>query len=305
MSLDRPVFVVGPPRSGTTVVRVMLDRHSQLHVLNETHLFDVWVPRHPGLVTGDRGAFDRYWAEFTATPGFRDLELPADAVSAELDRWQRWDAAAVLRALLTCAAVGRGVPRAGEKTPDHARYLPELLAACPDARIVYVLRDPRAVVASELALDRDWASDDPEVAAERWARCVAPWLAWRDDRRVVTVRYEQLVREPRTVLTAVCAHVGLAFEPQLLDHEGGHPVYRHGEHDPWGPLEISAADAWRGQLGTGAQASIHAVCGGLARRAGYPLEADLGHARAALGRARRAGRRLQRVVARHGDRDEP
>lgn len=304
--LDRPVFVVGPPRSGTTLVRVMLNRHPDLHILNETHLLDLWVHRYPGLTTGDRAAFGAYWAAFRATPEFAYLEVPADDVEARLERRGRWDAGAVLRALLETAAEVHDVRRAGEKTPDHARFLPELFAAVPDARVVYVLRDPRAVVASELGLDRAWASDDPEEAAGRWLRCTTPWLRWATDERVATLRYEELVTDPGASLERLCGQLGLAPDEGLLADDGGHPAYQHGVHDPWGPLDPGGLDAWRERLDVDARAWVEAVCGDLAPRVGYPLrDRSVSAARLATTRARRTSRRLRRSLAARARRSRP
>lgn len=294
-----PVFVVGPPRSGTTVVRVTLSRHPDLSLTNETHLFDQWVRRHPGLTAGDRGAFEVFWEAFTAAEPFAWHEVPAPEVRAWLDRWERYDAAAVMAALLAAVAERDGVARAGEKTPAHALHLPELLAAFPDAAIVYTVRDPRGCVASELRHDADWAATEPEAAASRWRQAARPLLAWRDDPRVHVVRYEDLVLDPRRTLADTCRAIGIADDPEriteLLDDPGGHPTYQHGDLDPWGPVDPGSLGAWRDQLDAVALEAVDHHCRLVAGELGYPAPTgELG----AVGRIRVAGARLLRWVRR-------
>lgn len=264
-----PVFVVGPPRSGTTLVRAALNRHPDLHVVSETHLYDLWADRFPGLHAGDQRAFEAYWSSFTATDGFVWLDIPADAVPARLAVWGRWDLPAVLAAILVTARDERGVDRVGEKTPDHARHLPELLTAFPDARAVFVVRDPRATVASELRLQAAWASDDPVVAAERWVRGVASLAGLHHDPRVHVVRYEDLVTAPAPTLRAVCRHVGLDYVDALAAGGPGHPDYVHGDQDPWATIEPGSLSAWRDHLDAATLATIASVVGPRARALGY------------------------------------
>ncbi len=267
--LDRPVFVVGPPRSGTTLLQVQLCRHPDLWVLTETHLLDLWSARHPGLRDGDADAFAAYWEAFTPTDAFGYLELDARAVADRVHAHGGYRATDVLAAMLCEAAASRGVPRVGEKTPDHAHHVDRLFDAFPDARVLWLLRDPVATVASELALDRDWTTDVPAVAARRWAAGAAPLRQWQDDPRVAIVRFEDLVADPVAGLRRACEHVEVAWDPALLADEGGHDAYVHGRRDPWGQLDPSAGEA-PADLSPRALEAIDGVTAELAAAFGYP-----------------------------------
>lgn len=290
-----PVFVVGPPRSGTTLVRVVLNRHPDLHVLSETHLWDLWVARHPGLRTGDRAAFSAYWTAFTSTDGFRWLDLPPDEVPRLLDGWGRWDDVAVMTALLEAARRRHGVDRVGEKTPDHARHLDRLLGGFPDARVVHVVRDPRATVASELRHDAAWTSDDPVVAARRWARGVTSLVGAAEDPRIHVVRYEDLVTRPEATLGRLCGHVGLELTDAMLAPGPGHPDYVHGSRDPWGGIDPGSLHSWRDQLDGVTLARIAPVVAHAAARLGYPApDEGVGAGARLVASTRRAAGRLRR-----------
>lgn len=263
-----PILVVGPPRSGTTLLRVMLCRHPDVWILTETHLLDIWTRRFPGLRRGERAAFDAYWEAFTATEPFTWLAVDADRVADRVHAAGAYRHTDVLRALFDEVRSARGVTRAGEKTPDHALHLGSLLEGIPDARVLWTMRDPRTTVASELALDRPWASDDAGVAALRWARSARALLAWQDDPRVLRVPFEDLVARPEEVLHEVCRHVGVAHEPAMLHDEGGHDAYRHGRRDPWGRLDAGAGRDDR--LTPRQLEQVDHVAGGLAVDLGYP-----------------------------------
>lgn len=300
MTPRRPLFVVGPPRSGTTLLRVMLCRHPDCWVLTETHLLDLWVPRHPGLAEGDPAAFEDYWAAFTATEPFTWLGVDADAVAARVRRTP-CRAVDVMAAMLVETAHARGVGVVGEKTPDHAHHVGVLLDAFPDARVLWLQRDPVATVASELALDARWASDDVEVAAHRWATTSRAWLPWATDPRVLAVRFEELVADPDTALRRVCHHVGLPWDPAMLVDEGGHDRYRHGQRDPWAAVDGSAAD--RPELTTRELEVVDAVAGPTARAIGYlpPRRHARGRLVLAGLRAARHARRLATTISRSSD----
>ncbi len=201
------------------------------------------------------------------------MELDADAVARRVHAAGSYRATDVMAAMLAEAAASRGVPRAGEKTPDHAHHVGTLFGAFPDARVLWLLRDPVATVVSELALDRDWASDDPGVAARRWAAGVRALVPWQHDPRVRVVRFEDLVADPEAALRRACTHLELAWDPAMLADEGGHDAYVHGRRDPWGRLDPGARDAPT-DLSPRALEAIDAATAELAVAFGYPRPAD-------------------------------
>ncbi len=94
-----------------------------------------------------------------------------------------------------------GATRLLEKTPDHAMFLDLIWKVVPDARVVFLVRDPHATVRSMLHASAEpwwhWASTAVEGATGRWLRNVQTPLAHRDDARMITVRYEDLRADER------------------------------------------------------------------------------------------------------------
>src|SRR5690606_25896813 len=121
----------------------------------------------------------------------------------------------VFAALLLEQAAQRDKPRVGEKTPAHDEHMSTLLEWYPDARIVYVIRDPRAVVAS--VMRTPWGARHSVLAhARRWRRSIGWVRALTADGRVSTVCYEELVRNPEEELRKVCRHVNVEWTADLL-----------------------------------------------------------------------------------------
>jgi hypothetical protein len=220
-----------------------------------------------------------FWARFAA-------ETPRATLEGELSASDRTD-----RALFDLAIrhFSDGRPVAGEKTPDHIRHVPTLLAWFPRARIVHTLRDPRAVYLSAYAKEADWIARGEFVGrSSRVRRRLGPlgraYQAFRvaaDFRRVVRyhdeytarfpdrycmVRFEDLVTEPDTTVRYLTAQLGVGYDTRMLDQ-----VVRNASFSPRGAkgFDQGAADRWRSQMSALTRRSFAIVCGREMDRFGY------------------------------------
>ena len=244
--VDRPVFVVGPTRSGTTVVRHALNRHPDLAILPETHLLDVWLPRFPATSSG-RDVMELLDA-FTAGEDFERSGLDTDDVRARVAAAPRPDGRAVLVALLCAWGDRHGASRVGEKTPAHALHVPTLFAWFPDARVVWLRRDPRDTTASQMRFTQAWAADDPVTPARHWARVERAWRRHHRDPRVCTVVYEDLVNDPDRQWGRLLDHLELPVHADVVAGPAPRPGEWHGGHDPAARLTSDRVGRWRGRL---------------------------------------------------------
>jgi hypothetical protein len=212
-------IIVGAPRSGTTLMRLMLDAHPNLAIPPETGFLGQLAPlQSAGAGPAELIAFI---AEFPPdAPAWQDYGVDRDALLTELCAMPAFTVGDGVRAFYRAYAARHGKARWGDKTPAHALVIPELVAVLPEARIIHVIRDGRDVAAS---LRQRWFSPghDIGIQAEFWGWHVraarhdgpahAPYLE---------VRFEDLVREPRRTLEEVCAFVHLPFDEQMLrSHE--------------------------------------------------------------------------------------
>ncbi len=207
-------MVVGVGRSGTTLLRLMLDAHPGLAIPAETGFL---VPVAALAGSGDE-AREELFRTATSFPNWPDLAVPVELFRAELDRLEPFTLTAGCRCFYHLYARLHGKPRAGDKTPPYALHLGAIHALLPEARFVHIVRDGRDVARSFRGL---WFSpgDEIETLARTWRDTIL--TARRLAERVphyLEVRYEDLIREPETVLRRVCAFAELPFHPATLDY---------------------------------------------------------------------------------------
>ena len=217
LQVDRPVFIVGSASSGTTLLGVMLDRHSQFACGPELYAFDKRQIYQPLPVV--RRHFERWLRRGLVSDG--QIDTPdffhsREAYFCDHDRLVAlMGEAESLReffdAFFRNYLQQRGKPRWVEKTGSNGYQLEHILKLYPLARVIHLVRDGRDVVCSLLKRD-----PRPYHAVSHWLYNVSAALAWREHPAYLEVRYETLVAKPEATLHAICRHLDVAFEPQML-----------------------------------------------------------------------------------------
>jgi hypothetical protein len=247
MSVNGPIFVVGMPRSGTTLLRSILDAHESIAIAPETHFFSRWNRGRSRDATSPGERVVRLLASrgWFAKSAVDVDELARDVLPAASRDPQRVFAAAMQR-----YAASRGKRRWGEKTPGHYAHVPQILKWYPDARVIWLVRDPRAVAAS-LTKAR-WGHRNPMLHAQRWSASMRLRRRLADDQRILTVRYEDMVQEADGVSRRICAFLGEPFDPGLLDRATAQrqATTKRGPGHPnlGGPVRADLIRTWTGRL---------------------------------------------------------
>jgi len=248
---DRLIFLIGSPRSGTTLLARMLGAHSHVH-----------APAEPHLITGL--AHLGYFAKVDAAPydpiitqlGLRELvaSLPngeqdyLDSLRAHTDDlYRRLLDASGKRWLL-------------DKTPAYALVLDFLARLYPRARYVVITRNPLAAWSSQV---ESFFDDDPDAAErlspllDRYVPAIARFLR-EPPARLVHLRYEDLVQDPEVHLRRISEGLGLAFEPAMVDYgKAGQAAAARGLGDPVqaaqaGRATTDSLEKWKASLGADA-----------------------------------------------------
>jgi len=221
----RPLFIGASPRSGTTMLRSMLNNHPDLAVPHETwFVIPAWEHRRE---FGDlrEEANRRKLAKFIVQRKTHVDRLGVPRGKAI----ERLVAApptlgSVLGTYFAMYAHEHGKPRWGDKRPQYVNRLRALFTMWPDAQFINVVRDPRSSVASMRKLG--WYGYDVVPALELWHRSTQAADHWRRRLRAdqfIDVRYEDLVTEPAQALARLCEFAGLpageALTPMLGFHE--------------------------------------------------------------------------------------
>jgi hypothetical protein len=161
-----------------------------------------------------------------------------------------------------------------DHTPANIRCGATLLEQFPEAKLIHVVRDGRAVSASILPLD--WGPNTIDEAAHNWMQRLAVALAaesYLGHDRIMRVRYEDVVRDPDRVLRTVCAHVGIDFQSQMTEGDGfDSPAYTARQHTLVGRRpDASRIDAWKSCLTERQIEIFESIAGELLSYLGYDL----------------------------------
>jgi hypothetical protein len=206
-------FVVGANRSGTTLLRMMLDAHPELTIPPETH----FVPDVIEACEARGTTAEQLVEVMTSHREWGDFNLGADEVLERLRALDELTAGEALRAFYRLYAERAGKPRWGEKTPGYATSMVEIQRALPEAHFVHLIRDGRDVALS--AMDRAKKPITAGQVAKRWKRRITK--ARRQSRRVKhyrEARYEDLVLDTEPTLTSICEFIALPWDPAMLDY---------------------------------------------------------------------------------------
>jgi exopolysaccharide biosynthesis WecB/TagA/CpsF family protein len=293
--VSRPdlIFITGASRSGTTLLSFVLRNHADVLGLRELQYFgEAWDPRDV------ERRFTPAEACEAAARLFAHQQL--GMLNHRVDPEHRRAGSALVRQLGGAAAdpaelflsavksiaqaAGKSIPC--EQTPRYIFYAPALLERYPQAHVVHLVRDPRAVMASQknrwrrrsLAAKgvvpryeslRVWVNYHPFTVARLWAQATRAALELRDHPRCTLLRYEDLVTQPEATVRGLCERLELTFDPRML--EVGQVNSSHDSMIGGAPsgMRPEAIDRWRRVLTAAETAVTEKACGQLMQRFGY------------------------------------
>ena len=234
MRAESPVFIVGCPRSGSTLLYRILQRHSDFkpreenlseaevfHFANSSHLFSGSFPKPAHAYMGN----DDLWQQFMRTTApirtlHRVSRLPALIRLAERSPsvWRLYGNPAFVRCYFYFARKARGGKRILEKTNYYIRSLPRLKATFPNGHFLLIHRHPVDTYTSYLRRgrveDRPWLRKSPSDFCRLWRENLRAAADQADE--IKAIAYHELTSEPEHVFRDVCAHIASPFEAESL-----------------------------------------------------------------------------------------
>jgi hypothetical protein len=299
-SEEPPVFVVGASRSGTNLVRALLNAHDQIWCSGETHYFDDLRPRLPGggtaVLQGQaRELCESYFLALAHRPFGQKGDPNASPVERDELRALALELGgtgdATFEALCRLRAKLHGRPRWAEKTPRHVYRIDDIVAAFPAAKIVCIVRDPRAVIASYRdwhgAAERRGLEERPELEADRERtrrsyNIVLQCILWRGvvqasyeaqrlhgKERVLVQRFESLALDPERSVRELCGWLGIDFQQAMLEIPVVNSSYATAAGEG---VSAEPVERWRTMLSSREVAIVQSCCGRLLDELGYQRE---------------------------------
>ncbi len=277
----QPFFVSGCPRSGTTLLQVLLDTHSRIALPPESHVFERFSPffeSYGDLHHPDNLLF--FASELLRDMAVRQWELaitPADLV----ENVRHYTVAGVISALFEMYVRKQKKKRWGDKTPQHVFYLDKIEDVFPEARFIFMVRDGRDVAES---LRRVHIGPQSIFSiARRWKsyqNAITTFLKSSSSGRCLTVRYEDLVRDPRRTCRKILDFLGEPYLEQPQPGPGsmsgaglsGQYTGRKTLHDSLSSgVSQKKIGIFRRELSTREIQIFESVAGNELREYGYPL----------------------------------
>src|SRR5260370_1431478 len=226
-------FIVGNPRSGTTLRRHVLDSHSKIAFLLETPWFMNWFEKRIGLNSEGFVTSDLAPLLLSKRRLFRDIDLGITAKEMEcwIESYGELSWARFISILCDRYGEARGKALVGNKTPSFVRRIQTMHQLWPQTKFVHIIRDGRDVFLSARVKWKDrpnfrqfstWNQDNVTTVALWWEWNVrlgreASLLLPRD--LYYEIRYERLVADPANECAQLCQFLGVPFENAMLRHQ--------------------------------------------------------------------------------------
>lgn len=268
MSAPPPFFIVGSARSGTTLLRVMLNAHPLVAVPPESwFITQLWTGQ-------DEVELAPLLERLAAHQSFQKWDLPIEAVRQELPSAVKARYGDVIAAAFRAYARTHGKSAWGDKTPRYVESIALLDRIFPEARFVHLIRDGRNVALSYA--DVPFGPKTVAKAAALWGRRVSAGMdsgRKLGPDRYLEVRYEDLVTDPEAVARALCEFLGIGYDPSVLEYseKARHAVLpkaaRHNPHVTERP--IAATRSWKQDMPAPLAEVFEVIAGPVLERAGY------------------------------------
>jgi sulfotransferase family protein len=275
-------FIVGCPRSGTTLLQRMVNAHPKVAVTPESH----WIPRlqaKPWALTSEGLVKPKLIRRLLAHPKFARLKVSREELMMLAGNGQPTSYASLVSGIFDLYGKGRGKTLVGDKTPDYVRKIETLHALWPQARFIHLIRDGRDVALSMMDWPKvhpkpgdfvTWQEDPVSTAALWWELnvCLGRQAGKPlGSKLYYEMRYEALVSHPKEESAALCEFLGLSYEDSMLRFYEGQVATDPGLETKRASLPVTPGlRGWRSQLSAEENERFEAAAGALLDDLGYP-----------------------------------
>ena len=287
-----PIFIVGSPRSGTTLLQYMLRAHPRISLpTGESHfIVPLYRNREAYGEMSNLQSLRKLLIELQSRYGhflsgdLHGIKFDSESLAREFHQAGASSIADVITFLFEKNAKGEGKVRWGDKTPYYALHLPTMLEMFPSAQFIHLIRDGRGVALSLMDRKHDFKVYNAYHAAKYWQQYV-------ETARIsgqalgqgvyLETHYEELLNDPERELRKICAFLGEDYFPSLLDYQKPEETTHTLLHKP---IQKENGEKWRHKLSSSEISLFESGAGETLRAFGYvPLTGAEPHHRAVRG----------------------
>ena len=198
-------FIVGFPRSGTTLLSSMLNASGHIYFGRETHVFEVFT----NWKKSSHNSFIDYYFDSRYNPNIKNMHNSIFNLHTSYQVNQK----KFIHDLCAFESKEKGVIRWGEKTPNHYKYISVIRNIFPDAKFINILRDPRDVFLSHNRIE--WGIKNPLEFGFKWKKYIE--LTYEKD-YILNVNYEDLLKNPKLTINKICAFIDIPFRMNMISN---------------------------------------------------------------------------------------
>ncbi|NOR70193.1 MAG: sulfotransferase [Methylomarinum sp.] len=275
-----PIFIVGAPRSGTTLFQYMLRSHPSISLpTGESHFF---IPLFRNVESfGDLNdeknirkvleAMYKQSADFLDTD-IHGIKFDIERLTNEFKKEKRNTIALLIAGLFEKNATGEGKSRWGDKTPYYVLHMKTILEMFPNAQFIHLIRDGRDCALSMFERKHDFGVYNTFFAAKYWEIYVElgrQMGAELGNKIYHEIRYEDLLETPKVVMQGVCKFLNEPYSDGLVNFKksgeaGKTPLLQQ-------PIQNSNSEKWRSKMTHRQIALFEGAVGNTLKQCGYPL----------------------------------
>lgn len=270
--LKGKIFIVGASRSGTTLLARILDMHPDIYTMNELHYFgDLFE-----FVTNRENMADKMLIKIASKlfarykRGLWNDHLEENDIKSSLmliNGKTSLSGSELFHLFIEHVANDNSVSLVAEQTPRNIYYASDILEAYPDAKLIHIVRDPRAVIASQkkrwlrrktlnakniptLEMIREWISYHPFTMTLLWKKAFKVGPEVMRSNRYMQLRFEDLVNHPTEVIYRICDFLNVSFVKKMLQITQLDSSVRTTDNTKVG-IQKTAVDSWKKVLTVG------------------------------------------------------
>lgn len=235
----RPIYIIGSSRSGTSMVAFILGQNKKIFSFKELHFFEQFWSGHDAEKVLPRNEAEHLGARLLShqREGYylrKDYKKYLIETKKMLDSLNENELSSIriYHSLLLYETRRNGKQYPCEQTPRNVFYIREILENFPCARVIHMVRDPRAVMLSQkrkwkrrylgknfplTETIRSWFNFHPIVISKLWNNTIRSVHSFAQDRRILTVQFEHLLQKPEKTIQRICDFLSVQYRYDMLD----------------------------------------------------------------------------------------